>query len=51
MKEFAVMALYFATLFLSLGVVGFLIYHDAKGWGWLLLAILFIYGSISLKVD
>lgn len=44
----------FAILFAAIPISGFisvafLIYHEKQGWGWLLLAVVLIAGSIHMK--
>lgn len=51
MKDLAVIAIFFLSLVGSFGIVGFLMYRDVSGWGWLLLVIVLLFGSINIKVD
>ena len=44
--------LYYTALVLCISVVGYLIYYDKDGWGWLLFAVLIIFNDgalISMK--
>ena len=51
MKSLVIIAMFFLSLVGALGIVGFLMYKGVSGWGWLLFAVILLFGSLSIKVD